>query len=88
MSQRFAESPREPAVRPDLRGWDAGWKGLRAVVTGLGVSGFAAADTLAELGVSVVVVDSQDTQAQRERADTLRIVGVEEILLGEQHTHE
>ena len=58
------------------------------MVTGLGVSGFAAADTLAELGVSVVVVDSQDTQAQRERADTLRIVGVEEILLGEQHTHE
>ncbi len=57
-------------------------------MTGLGVSGFAAADTLAELGADVVVVDSRDSAEQRERADTLRIVGVAEILLGEQHVRE
>lgn len=34
------------------------WRGLRAVVLGAGVSGFAAADTLAELGAAVTVVDS------------------------------
>lgn len=44
-----------------LSSWDdAGWRGLRVVVTGLGVSGFSAADTLAELGAVVVVVDGAD----------------------------
>lgn len=80
------EPPRELSVLPHLRGWDAGWKGLRAVVAGLGVSGFSAADTLAELGVHVLVVEGRDAERQRNDAETLRIVGVEEVRLGPEHT--
>ena len=36
---------------------DARWAGLRVLVTGLGVSGFAAADALLERGAHVLVVD-------------------------------
>ncbi|MFI7483102.1 UDP-N-acetylmuramoyl-L-alanine--D-glutamate ligase [Kocuria sp. M1R5S2] len=71
--------------RPRLAGltsWDADWAGLRVVVAGIGVSGFAAADTLIELGARVVVVDGTDTDATRARADTLRIVGAAGVLLG------
>ncbi|WP_405217424.1 UDP-N-acetylmuramoyl-L-alanine--D-glutamate ligase [Agrococcus sp. Ld7] len=39
-----------------LTSWHADWQGLRVAVLGLGVTGFAAADTLAELGASVTVV--------------------------------
>ena len=78
-------SARAPQIRPELRGWDAPWAGLRAVVTGLGVSGFAAADTLAELGARVVVVDGSDGRKKRRDAETLKLVGVHDILLGEEH---
>ncbi|GAA1158752.1 UDP-N-acetylmuramoyl-L-alanine--D-glutamate ligase [Nesterenkonia sandarakina] len=78
-------APRQPRIRPELRGWDGPWKGLRALVTGLGVSGFAAADTLAELGARVVVVDGTDAQEKRREAETLRVVGVGDVLLGQQH---
>ena len=33
-----------------LTSWDADWADLRVVVLGIGISGFAAADTLIELG--------------------------------------
>ena len=33
------------------------WTGVRAVVAGFGVSGFAAADNLTHLGASVVALD-------------------------------
>ncbi|MCO1339208.1 UDP-N-acetylmuramoyl-L-alanine--D-glutamate ligase [Kocuria polaris] len=66
----------------ELNGWDADWTGLRVVVTGLGLSGFSAADTLIELGARVVVVDGNDSEENRQRADTLRIVGAADILLG------
>jgi UDP-N-acetylmuramoylalanine--D-glutamate ligase len=69
-----------------LTSWDADWTGLRVVVAGLGLSGFSAADTLAELGAHVVVVDGQDTADTRGKADTLRIVGVRDVLLGQPHT--
>lgn len=69
-----------------LTSWDADFSGLRCVVTGLGLSGFAAADTLAELKARVVVVDGQDSPENRQRADTLGIVGVEDVLLGAEHT--
>jgi len=82
------ESLRTLSVRPELRGWDAPWAGLRAVVTGLGVSGFAAADTLAELGARVVVVDGADGRKKRRDAETLRLVGVDDIRLGEEHLNE
>ncbi|MGJ9402345.1 UDP-N-acetylmuramoyl-L-alanine--D-glutamate ligase [Arthrobacter sp. KK5.5] len=66
----------------ELTTWDADWAGLRVVVAGLGLSGFSAADTLIELGARVVVVDGADTDENRSRADTLRIVGAAEVLLG------
>lgn len=66
-----------------LTSWDADWRGLRVVVAGIGVSGFAAADTLIELGARVVVLDGNDTARNRQRADTLRIVGALDINLGQ-----
>ncbi len=65
-----------------LTSWDADWSGLRVVVTGIGVSGFAAADTLIELGARVVVVDASVTERTEAHAETLRIVGAEEVRLG------
>ncbi|MFJ3958566.1 UDP-N-acetylmuramoyl-L-alanine--D-glutamate ligase [Arthrobacter sp. NPDC090010] len=71
------------AARLDtLRSWDADWAGLRVVVTGIGVSGFAAADTLIELGAKVVVVDGSTSDTAQAQADTLRIVGAVDVLLG------
>ncbi|MEA5456885.1 UDP-N-acetylmuramoyl-L-alanine--D-glutamate ligase [Sinomonas sp. JGH33] len=65
-----------------LTSWDADWSGLRVVVTGIGVSGFAAADTLIELGASVVVVDASVSERTEAQAETLRIVGAVDVLLG------
>src|SRR4029453_10145131 len=65
-----------------LTSWDSDWAGLRVGVTGIGVSGFAAADTLIELGAKVVVVDAATTAKARAQADTLKIVGAVDVLLG------
>ncbi len=65
----------QPVVVRDLdalTSWHAEWKSLRTVVLGLGVTGFAAADTLVELGCDVLVVSSQATP---ERADLLEVIG-------------
>src|SRR5690349_3908210 len=59
----------------------ADWAGLRVVVAGLGVSGFAAADALLERGARVVVVDPREDQAQRERGIVLDTLGAD-IRLG------
>jgi UDP-N-acetylmuramoylalanine--D-glutamate ligase len=67
----------------DLVSWDSEWSGLRVVVTGIGVSGFAAADTLIELGARVVVVDAATSPRAKAQADTLRIVGAVDVLLGD-----
>jgi UDP-N-acetylmuramoylalanine--D-glutamate ligase len=67
----------------NLVSWDSDWAGLRVVVTGIGVSGFAAADTLIELGAHVVVVDASTTGTAKAQADTLKIVGATDVLLGE-----
>lgn len=48
----MSESPRLDV----LTSWHAPWSGLRAAVLGLGVTGFAVADTLAELHANVLVV--------------------------------
>ncbi|MHA7283757.1 UDP-N-acetylmuramoyl-L-alanine--D-glutamate ligase [Arthrobacter sp. TMS2-4] len=69
----------------NLTSWDADWAGLRVVVAGLGASGFSAADTLIELGAVVVVVDAGHTPANDAKADTLRIVGARDVLLGADH---
>lgn len=55
-----------------LTSWHADWRGLRTVVYGLGVTGFAAADTLAELGVEVLVVAGS---ASAERTRMLQVIG-------------
>ena len=68
----------------DLVSWDSDWAGLRVVVTGIGVSGFAAADTLIELGARVVVVDAATSETAKAQADTLKIVGAADVLLGEE----
>lgn len=68
-----------------LTSWDADWKGLRVVVAGLGLSGFSAADTLIELGAIVTVIDGRDDEPNRQRGETLKIVGAHEVLLGADH---
>lgn len=65
--------------------WESDWAGLRVVVAGLGLSGFSAADTLIELGAKVLIVDGSDTEVNRARADTLKIVGATDVLLGDGH---
>jgi UDP-N-acetylmuramoylalanine--D-glutamate ligase len=59
----------------------ADWAGLRVVVAGIGVSGFAAADALLERGARVIVVDPRQEQAQRERGIVLDTLGAD-IRLG------
>lgn len=66
-----------------LTSWHADWAGLRVVVAGIGTSGFAAADTLIELGARVVVVDGKDTEQNRYKAQTLGIVGAAQTILGD-----
>ncbi|HEY6793403.1 MAG TPA: UDP-N-acetylmuramoyl-L-alanine--D-glutamate ligase [Kineosporiaceae bacterium] len=60
----------------------ARWAGLRVVVAGIGVSGFAAADALIERGADVVVVDGRSGEAQQERRAVLETLGGT-VLLGE-----
>ncbi len=60
-------------------GHDADWSGVRALVTGFGVSGFAAADTLQHLGADVVVVDEREPvdDRRRDEATLLETLGVD-----------
>jgi UDP-N-acetylmuramoylalanine--D-glutamate ligase len=60
-------------VSRHTRGSD--WSGVHAVVAGIGVAGFAAADHLVHLGARVTVIDAVDGARQRERADVLDVVG-------------
>src|SRR5699024_10978186 len=69
----------------ELTSWDSNWKGLRVVVAGLGLSGFSAADTLIELGAVVTVLDGRDDELNRQRGETLMIVGAHQVLLGSEH---
>ncbi len=74
-----ATGPEQPGPRlAGLTHRDASWAGLRVVVAGLGVSGFAAADALLDRGAQVLVVDGADP-AERpvvgERARILDILG-------------
>lgn len=66
-----------------LTSWDSNWEGLRVVVAGLGISGFSAADTLIELGARVVIVDGKDSEDNRTKAATLKIVGAVDSILGD-----
>lgn len=62
----------------ELTSWRADWAGLRVVVLGLGVTGFAAADTLAELGARVTVAARTP---DAERARILPVIGVDLVEL-------
>lgn len=54
------------------------WEGVNALVTGFGVSGFAAADTLNHLGARVIVVDESEGDAhRREQAELLEVLGAD-----------
>lgn len=55
-----------------LRSWHADWRGLRVAVLGLSVTGFSAADTLAELGAEVLVVTES---ASEEYARLVPVIG-------------
>ncbi len=66
-------------ARPhDLQSWHDDWSGLRVLVLGLGVTGFAVADTLAELGCHVVVAAHR---ADDDRARILPVIGVDLVEL-------
>lgn len=63
---------------PRTLGRESSWSGVRAVVAGLGASGYAAADTLQHQGADVVVLDHAIPEgAQREKATLLEILGVD-----------
>lgn len=54
-----------------LTSWHADWRPLRAVVLGVGVSGFSVADTLVELGSTVLVVASKVSDEYRDLLDVI-----------------
>ena len=55
-----------------LTSWNADWRGLRVAVLGVGVTGFAVADTLTELGAEVLVVAPA---VDDDRARILEVIG-------------
>jgi len=57
-------------ILPDS--WHGSWSGLKAVVVGLGSSGFSAVDTLIELGVQTAAVGKS---AKPEIADLVDLIG-------------
>ncbi|WP_298748108.1 UDP-N-acetylmuramoyl-L-alanine--D-glutamate ligase [uncultured Serinicoccus sp.] len=64
---------------------DADWSGLRALVTGLGVTGFAAADALLQHGARVTVLDTGNaTEKQDTQAGILGILGAD-VRRGPEH---
>ena len=74
------------AVHPDgAQPFDP--SGLTVVVTGGGLSGFAAADALAERGARVILVDGSDpasSESLMERMHVLEILGVD-VRIGPEH---
>src|SRR5207342_2653878 len=53
------------------------WGGVRAVVAGFGVSGFAAADNLLHLGATVTALDEKadGPDGRAEKAELLEVLG-------------
>jgi len=56
-------------------GRESDWNGVRAVVAGMGVSGFAAADSLTHLGAQVTALDDSEAGDRGEKATLLEILG-------------
>jgi UDP-N-acetylmuramoylalanine--D-glutamate ligase len=61
----------------ELNSWHSDWSELKAVVYGLGVSGFSVADTLNELGAQVLVIADK---AEAKVVDILDVLGVEHLI--------
>ena len=59
----------------DDLGRTSDWSGVRVVVAGFGVSGYAAADNLTFLGAQVTALDESDAGDRREQADPAREPG-------------
>jgi UDP-N-acetylmuramoylalanine--D-glutamate ligase len=57
-----------------LTSWHSDWSQLRAIVYGVGVSGFAVADTLHELGAKILVVAEN---VDEQHLDLLNVLGIE-----------
>jgi UDP-N-acetylmuramoylalanine--D-glutamate ligase len=68
----MTDAPRPESRLGTLTSWHADWKGLRVAVLGLSVTGFSAADTLAELGADVLVVTEH---ADQEYERLLPVIG-------------
>ena len=51
------------------------WSGVRVVVAGFGVSGFAAADNLLFLGAQVTALDESTSDEKAEKAELLETLG-------------
>ncbi len=60
-----------------LDSWHSDWSQLKAVVYGLGVTGFSVADTLAELGATVFVIADK---ADEKSLDVLDVLGVSHLV--------
>ena len=66
----------------ELTSWHSDWKGKRALVYGLGASGFSVADTLNELECELLVVANEISAPYRDLLSVLQIdfeVGVDNI---------
>jgi len=57
----------------ELTSWHSDWRGLRVAVLGLGATGFAVADTLAELGARVLVIAERRDEARETILDVLGV---------------
>ena len=65
-------------TRPlDELGRHDSWDGVRAVVAGMGVSGFAAADNLTHQGAHVTALDESDVGDRGDKATLLEILGAQ-----------
>jgi len=63
------------ADRLATAGREGPWADVRAVVAGIGVSGFAAADALVHLGAQVTVLDERAGETQQDKATVLEMLG-------------
>ncbi len=78
---------RDPHTRVLSLGRLDSWEGVHAVVAGLGVSGFAAADNLTHLGAHVTVLDESADGERGEKGTLLEILGAD-VRLGPGSTAE
>ncbi len=66
-----------PSNDPDIDGLGrtSDWSGVRVVVAGFGVSGYAAADNLLFLGARVIALDEASSEERAEKAELLETLG-------------